>query len=218
MSVVQTTVSRAKPGRSHDIPALALEAAKLFERHGAGESRLLVAGLAGEATGTYVFTTEFANAEAWGACSDGLNADQETQALLDRVNSETSPIVIENMSLGIDIPLGRTAASGRGRIIEAHVSRALPGRFEAALELANVAFDFLESHGAVGCRLMQLNDAGVLSECLVASWEFESARAAGKLADAYFSDLAAQPVMQLMTGAGTPITTITSGMYTEIPL
>jgi hypothetical protein len=30
--------------------------------------------------------------------------------------------------------------------------------------------------------------------------------------------LAAQPVMQLMTGADAPITTITSGMYTEIPL
>ena len=91
MSVVQTSVSRVNPGRSQDVPALALEAAKLFERHGSGESRLLVAGLAGEATGTYVFTTEFANGEAWGAWSDGLNADPETQALLDRVNSDDEP-------------------------------------------------------------------------------------------------------------------------------
>jgi hypothetical protein len=218
MSVVQTTVSRAKPGRRQDVTALAVEAAKLFERHGAGESRLLVAGLAGETTGTYVFTTEFANGEAWGAFTDALNADPETESLLDQVYSDASAIVIESMSLGIDIPLGRSGATGRGHVLEAHVSRALPGRFEAALELASVAFDFLESHGAVGCRLMQLNDAGLLSECLVASWEFESARAAGKLADAYFSDLAAQPVMQLMTGADAPITTITSGMYTEIPL
>ena len=218
MSVVQTTVSRAKPGRRQEVAALALEAAKLFERHGAGESRLLLAGLAGETTGTYVFTTEFANGEAWGACTDALNADAETAALLDRVYSDASPIVLESMSIGVDIPLGRAAAAGRGSVIEAYVSRALPGRFDAALELAGVAFDFLESHGAVGCRLMQLNDAGLMSECLVVSWEFENARAAGKATDAYFTDPSAQSLAQIITGADSPITPITSGMYTQIPL
>jgi hypothetical protein len=218
MSVVQTTVSRAKPGRRHDVIALAVEAAKLFERHGAGESRLLSAGLAGEATGSWIFTTEFANGEAWGAWSDRLNADSETEALLDRVTDDTSPIVMESTSIGIDIPLGRAAVAGRGHVVEAHVSRVKPGRFEGALELANVAFDFLEANGAVGCRLMQLQDAGMMSECLVASWEFEDSRTAGKMADAYFSDLAAQPVLQLMMGADSPITTVTSGMYSEVPI
>ena len=127
MSVVQTTVSRAKPGRRQEVAALALEAAKLFERHGAGESRLLVAGVAGETTGTYVFTTEFANGEAWGACTDALNADAETAALLDRVYSDPSPIVLESMSIGVDIPLGRAAAEGHGSVIEAYVSRDCPG-------------------------------------------------------------------------------------------
>ena len=103
-------------------------------------------------------------------------------------------------------------------MIEAYVSRALPGRFDAALELAGVAFDFLESHGAVGCRLMQLNDAGLMSECLVVSWEFENVRAAGKATDAYFTDPSAQSLAQIITGADSPITPITSGMYTQIPL
>lgn len=218
MSVVQTTVSRAKPGRRQDVIALAVEAAKLFERHGAGESRLLSAGLAGETTGTWIFTTEFANGEAWGACSDALNADPETEALLDRVYDEPSPIVLESMSLGVEIPLGRDAATGRGGIVEAHISRVKPGKFEGALQLANVAFEFLESQGAVNCRLMQLQDAGLMSECLVASWEFESIRAAGKAGDAYFSDPLAQPVMQLLVGADSPITTLTSGMYSEVPI
>lgn len=218
MTVVQSTVSRARPGRRQDVIALALEASKLFERHGSGENRLLTAGLAGEATGTYVFTTEFANAEAWGAFSDALNQDPETEALLDRVYAEGSPIIIDNMSLGVEIPLGRPASAARGHVIEAHVSRPLPGRFDAALELAAMAFDFLEARGAVGCRLIQLNDAGQLSECLVASWEFESMRAAGAIADAYFTDPAAEPIMQLLTGSATPITTISSGMYSEIPI
>jgi hypothetical protein len=218
MTVIQSSVSRAKPGRRHDVIALAVEASKLFERHGAGESRLLAAGAAGEATGTYVFSTEFANAESWGACTDALNQDPETEALLERISVEASPLFLDNMSLGIVIPLGRPASTGRGRVVEAHVSRALPGRFDGALELAALAFDFLEAHGAVGCRMMQLNDAGMLTECLVASWEFESMRAAGAAADAYFTDPSAQPIMQLLTGTGAPITTVSGGMYTEIPI
>src|SRR5436305_5728204 len=129
MSIMQSTVTRAKPGRRHDAIAMALEASKLFERHGADDSRLLAAQIAGEVTGTHVFTTEFADGEAWGEFSDSLTADAELEALLDRVERDDSPVVMESMSVGNEIPLGRGGSTDRGPVVEVYVSRALPGRF-----------------------------------------------------------------------------------------
>jgi len=54
MSVIQSTVTRPKPGRRHDAVALGVEAAKLLERHGAANNRLLLGQPAGEATGSHV--------------------------------------------------------------------------------------------------------------------------------------------------------------------
>ena len=58
MSLVQTTVTQAKPGRRHDAIAIGIEASKLLERHGADDNRLLVAQMAGEQTGTYAWKYE----------------------------------------------------------------------------------------------------------------------------------------------------------------
>jgi len=218
MTVIQTTVTRAKPGRRHDAIALALEASKLLERHGAADSRFLVAQMAGETTGTNVFTTQFENGEAWGEFTDSLYADAELDALLDRVQRDDSPVVTESMSIGNEIPLGRDGPSERGALIEAYISRALPGRFEGALELATVVFDFVERHGATNCQLMQLNSAGVMTECLVASWELDSMKALGRLGDTFGTDPEGQRIMEMLTGPNGPITTISSGIYSEIPL
>jgi hypothetical protein len=218
MTIMQTTVTRAKPGRRHDAIALALEASKLLERHGAEDSRLLAAQTAGEATGSHVFTTEFANGEAWGAFSDSLFADAELEALMDRVDRDDSPAVMESMSLGNEIPLGRDGPSDRGALVEAYISRVVPGRFAGALELATAVFDFTEQHGATNCRLLQLTSAGSLTDCLVASWELDSMRALGALGDAYGAEPAGQRIMEMLTGADGPITPVSSGIYVEIPL
>lgn len=218
MTLVQTSVSRPKPGRRMDGIALAVEASKLLERHGAADNRLLVADTAGEATGSYVFTTEFANSEAWGKLGDSLAADAELQALMDRIDGEGSPIVMESMSIGNEIPLGRNGSTDRGAVVDAYISRAIPGRFAAALELAVTVFDFVEAHGGTSCRLMQLSSAGTLTDCLVASWELESMTALGRLGDAYSSEPAGQRIVEILTGADSPITPVTSGIYREVPL
>ena len=168
MTVMQTTVTRAKPGRRHDAVALALEASKLLERHGADDSRFLVAQCAGEATGSHIFTTEFPNGEAWGAFNDSLSADAELEALMDRIDRDDSPVVIDAMSVGTEIPLGLDGPTERGAVIEAYISRVVPGRFAGALELATMVFAFVERRGATNCRLSQLNSAGSMTECLVA--------------------------------------------------
>lgn len=218
MPMMQTAVSRVRGGRSHDAIAMAVEASKLFERHGAADNRLLVAGVAGEMTGTHVFTTEWENGEAWGEFNDGLTSDAELEALLNRARSDDSPVEIVSMSLGNEIPLGRSGSRTRGSVVEAYISRCLPGRFDGALELAGAAFDFVEAHGGTNCRLIQLNSAGTLTDCLVASWELENVKAAGRLGDAYANDPDGQRVFEMLTGANAPVTPVSSGIYREIPL
>jgi len=218
MSLVQTTVTSAKPGRRHDAIAVALEASKLLERHGADDNRLLMAQMAGEVTSTHVFTTEFENGEAWGAFNDSLLADAELEALMTRVERDDSPVTLLSMSIGNEIPLGRNGSTDRGAVIEAYISRAVPGRFEGALELASDVFEFIEAHGGSRCRLLQLNSAGMMTECLVASWELENMRALGRLGDAFGTEPDGQRIAATLTAGDGPITTISSGIYVEVPL
>lgn len=218
MSLVQTTVTQAKPGRLHDAIAIGIEASKLLERHGADDNRLLMAQMAGEQTGTHAFTTEFANGEAWGAFNDSLLADAELEALMTRVDRDDSPVTVLSMSVGNEIPLGRNGPSAHGAVVEVYISRALPGRFEGALELASGVFDFIEAHGGSRCRLMQLNSAGSMTECLVASWELENMRAVGRIGDAFGTEPDGQRIAATLTAGDGPITTISSGIYVGVPL
>jgi hypothetical protein len=218
MSLVQTTVTQAKPGRRHDAIAIGIEASKLLERHGADDNRLLVAQMAGEQTGTHVFTTEFENGEAWGEFNDSLLADAELEALMNRVEGGDSPVTVVGMSMATEIPLGRNGPSDHGAVVEAYLSRALPGRFESALDLATGVFDFIEAHGGSRCRLMQMNSAGMLTGCLVASWELENMRALGSLGDAFGDEPDGQRIAATLAAGDCPITTISSGIYVEVPL
>ncbi len=218
MTVMQSTVTRSKPGRRHDAIALALEASKLLERHGASDSRFLVAQIAGEGTGTNVFTTEFDSGEAWGEFMDSLNADAELEALMNRVDRDDSPVVMQAMSVGTVIDLGRSGPTERGAYVEAYISRANPGRFTAALELGATVFDFVEACGATNCRLSQLSTSGSLTECLVASWELDSMKSLGRLGDTFGTDAEGQRIMEILMATDGPITPVASGIYTEIPL
>ena len=218
MTVMQTTVTRPKPGRRHDAIALALEASKLLERHGATDNRLLAAQIAGEATGSNVFTTEFDSGEAWGEFNDSLYADAELDALMGRVERDDSPVVMETMSMGSVIDLGRSGPDERGALVAANISRVHPGRFNAALELGASVFDFVERLGATNCRLIQLNSAGSLTECLVASWELDSMKSIGRLGDAFGTEADGQRVVETLAAADGPVVPVMSGIYTEIPL
>jgi hypothetical protein len=217
MTVIETSISRALPGRRQDAIAMGVEGAKLLERHGASV-RMFTGQPAGEASGTLAFTALYENLEAWGESTDSLAADAEVTALLDRLYGADSPIVIESMSIGTEIPLGRQARAGEGTVLEAYVSRPVPGRFEACLELASSVFDYVESKGATGCRLMQLTAAGSLTDCLVASWEFASMAALGRMGDSFGTEPEGQRIMEMLMGPSSPVTTVTSGIYTQIPV
>src|SRR5262249_1338853 len=159
--------------------------------------------------------SEFDTGEKLGATVDALVADAEYSAWLGRASSETSPAILLSRSIAIEIPLGRSGSTDRGSIVEVYLSRMIPGRLEAVLELSNAAFDFLEGNGATNCRLMQLQNAGSLSEALVATWEFDSMRTYGRAGDAMMTDPKGQGVMEMLTSATNPITVVTSSVYRD---
>jgi hypothetical protein len=215
MATSLTTVVRPKPGRLDDSLGLLVEVAKLLERHGSSDNRALVGGIAGEETGNIAFTSEFETGEQLGATIDALVADTEYSSWLGRASAESAPATMLSRSVGIEIPLGRTGATGRGSIVEVYLSRMIPGRLDATIELTNGVFDFLEANGATNCRLMQLQNAGSLSEVLVATWEFENMRAYGKAGDVMMTDPKGQSVMEILTSATNPITVVTSAVYRD---
>lgn len=217
MTIVHTTVTRAKPGRLHDAIAAGVEANKLFERIGAPDSRLLMAQVAGEQTGSGVFVTEFASGEDWGAFTDALLGDTELQAFGDRFEGEGSPIVMESTSTGVVLDLGRSGSTAHGPVVQSYVTRPTSGGGAAMLELTNAAFDFLEANGATNCRVMLLQNAGLMTDCMVASWELESLKALGRLADAWMSP-AGQKISERAASGDGGSTTISSGVYLEVPL
>ena len=218
MRVVHTTVSRAKPGRTNDAVGMAVEAGKLLTRHGADECRLLLAGTAGEASGTHIFVAQFSSWEAYGAASDEVEQDHEFEVRMDRLTRDDSPLVLMSQSLSTELPLGREARPVHGHIVEAYISRLAPGRLDSAMQLAGDVFDYVERHGAVNAQLSMQTAAGSLSDTLVASWEFDSMRALGKLGDAYMTEPEGLAILQRMTSSDCPVTTVTSGIYSDIPI
>jgi hypothetical protein len=217
MTIVHTTVTRAKPGRLHDAIAGGGEAKKLFERLGAPDSRLLMARVAGEQTGAGVFVTEFASGEEWGAFNDALYADPELLALADRFGGEDSPVTVESTSTASVVDLGRNGSTARGQVIQSYLSRPVPGHSSEMVGLAGAAFDFLEANGATNCRMMLLQNAGLMTGCLAASWEVDSVLALGRLADAWLTP-EGQEIMQRAGSAEAGSTTISSGIYVEVPI
>jgi hypothetical protein len=53
---------------------------------------------------------------------------------------------------------------------------------------------------------MQLSNAGMLTDCVVVSWEFANVKPLGKMGDAYGADPAGQSLMEMATGPNSPIT------------
>jgi hypothetical protein len=218
MTVFHSTMSRARPGRRHDAIAAAQVGKKLVEREGARDCRLGMATTAGEMSGTFIFTMQFDNNEDYGAFADKAALDMELSALMDRLDHEDSPTVLMSQSLGVEIPFDRPTKPGHGKVMEAYVGKALPGRFEGALDLARRTFDFVESKGAMNCHMISLLNAGMMTDALVVTWELENMRALGRLGDAYMSDPAGQEIFQMLTAADCPVTGMSSGVWQDIPL
>jgi hypothetical protein len=67
MAVVLSYNSQIKQGRRLDAIALAGEAAKLIERHGGGQTRLLLTSVAGEQIDAGTFVIQFDTLAAYAA-------------------------------------------------------------------------------------------------------------------------------------------------------
>ena len=218
MTVISSVTGTVKPGRFEDFLSQGLEVAKLYERLGANEVRLLNAAVAGEASNSWVFSTEFESGEAYGAFTDELLADPEMQSLLMRIRSADSPVDIQQLSLASEIPLDRKKKAGRGNIVEVYVSRITPGRLEEAIDSAKRALTFVERHGARNGGLYQMGAAGSGTGLTMVSWEFVNMRAAGKAADAWSTDPKGQALAAQMYDADSPTTMVFGGTYQVIPL
>jgi hypothetical protein len=216
MALMSISTGRCVPGRRDEFLALALEAMKLFERHGATHTRLVNAATAGESSNSYTMTNEFDTAAAYGTFADELFNDVEYDALTGRISAANSPLVIESRSVWNEIPLERRGPRAHGSILEAYVSELVPGQLEACLTFTAKAFAFLESKGATNCRLGRMALSGNSTEQLVATWEFASMRAWGTATDAWDGDPAAQALLATLLGTKSPIKPIWSGLYRDV--
>jgi hypothetical protein len=217
MGVVQAVIGRVQPGRYGDWLEMTRQAKPAIERLGAKNVRVLEAQMAGEEYGSIVFSTEFDSAQALGAHADRLASDAEVAGILGELRGAKSPFIAHTMSVSSEIDLGRVGEAS-GSAIWAFVSRPTPGRFEAAVALGSRFFDFMERHGARNCRLWNAGAAGSQTSTLIATLEFENLQAWGNATDALESDPEALSLTPVVQGSDSPITPLSSSVYTEVAL
>jgi hypothetical protein len=215
MRVFSSIRGTVKDGRIEEAAALAGEAAKLVGRHG-GDVRLFLV-TAGDEADTTLCNIEYESPEAMGRAFDKLNTDPELAAFSSRVKAQGSPTVIGSESIGMEVPNGRTAKPGRGSIIEVHSSTPKPGRMEQVVVESAEVCEFVEAHGAVNARLVQLTYAGPMSGLTALTWEHESWAAHAKVSDAWFSK-AGLALQAKFLNTDPPSVPIGGALYSEIPL
>jgi hypothetical protein len=218
MAVIQSTISRVKPGRYDDVLSLSLEAVKIHERLGVPTPRVMAATVAGEASGLCVFSTEHEDVDAYGHYTEVTMADQELQTLVSRSQVADAPSVVEQMSLAFEVPLGRSPQPGRGSLIELHVSRPTPGRLEETLAISRRLCDFVEANGAKNARLFQIAYGGLGSGLYLASWEFKGVGDWVRLSKTWQTDPEGLAIAASSSGPDPHSTLVFSGLYTEIPV
>lgn len=218
MTALTSTQFVVNPGRWDDATAVALEVSKLLDRHGARETRLFVAGAAGEATGACLFLAEYENAEALGAASDELNAGVEFQTVMARLRGPDSPVIITGQNIVSEIPLPRESNTQRGQILETHVSQIVPGRLEQLVELSTKCAEFVEANGATHATLASVGASGTFTNAISMSWELPDMKAWGRLADAWLADPAGLEIYQAVYGDNPPSTEVFTGIYRVVPI
>ncbi len=216
--IVRSWNLRPRPGRYDDALGLIAEGAKLAGRHGARNVRLTQAATAGPSTGVLVLTCEFENLAAYGAYLEDTMTDVEAQTHIHRIREAEAPFIYESTAVLTEVDLGREAAkAGRGRVLDVRFGRPLPSRWSDTLDITRQAFDLAERHGAVRCRLFELDHAGERSGMLCAVVEYNSMREFGMAGDAWLADEAGRSLTERMR-ADRPFEAVSSGLYTEVAL
>jgi hypothetical protein len=219
MPVVLSVVTKPAPGRLEESIELAEHGAKIMERHGAEQIRLLSAALGSESYGLMVLSSEFSSSEAFGKYYDSVMADDETRELLRRSAAASSPTAITSITTAVEVPTGRQSTGGRGPIVEVISSRLGPGQeLQPAIELGSRAFAVLERLGARRCRLWQQTVAGSQSELFASTIEWESMTAYGRAMDRFAEDPDGQAILAQVTGPKAAVVTQSHDIFAELPL
>jgi hypothetical protein len=216
MSVILSSGGRVKPGRYSDFLSQASQANKIYQRLGTRPPRLLTAGLAGEAFGTWTFSVEFEDLDSFGAISDEYQSDPEAQAFMFQLQDETNPSTLEQVNVCLEVPV-RESKGGRGSIVALYASKIHPGALERGLDLGARSCEFAEANGALDARMFNLIGSGSGTGVTVTMWELDSMRSYAKVIDAFTNEPAGQAIATAAASADTPVTGIFEAVYTEIP-
>lgn len=216
--IIRSWNLRPRPGRYDDSIGLITEGAKLADRHGAHDIRLTQAATAGVNTGVLVLTCGFDTLAAYGSYLDDTMVDPEAHSYSHRIREAEAPFSYESTALMVEIDLERASAkAGQGRVIDARLGRPRPGRWEDVLTFARAAFDLCDEHGAVGCRLFEMNHAGPMSGTLCAVMEYDSMREYGEAGDRWRADEPTRRLVDAMR-SDSPFEPVSSGLFTEVAI
>src|SRR5262245_40783718 len=103
MAVVTVSPTTIKPDQYEEFVAHIRKVKGIIEKNGAKNVRLLAGLVAGEATESFVFTSEADDFAAAGAIMDKSLADPEIVALMS--TGPESPLVGYQISMWVDVPL-----------------------------------------------------------------------------------------------------------------
>ena len=163
-------------------------------------------------------TCEFDNLAAYGSYLDDTLVDSEAHSYNHRIREAEAPFSYESTAVLVEIDLGRaTGKTGRGRVLDARLGRPRPGRWDDIMGFARDAFDISDTHGAVGCRLFELNHSGPQTGLLCAVMEYNSMREFGEAGDHWRTDDAARRLVDAMR-SDSPFEPVSSGLYTEVAI
>jgi hypothetical protein len=218
MTVVASVVSKAAPGRLEELLEMTRYGAKIMERLGASNLRLLNGSCAVEAFGLLILSAEFPTGEAWGRYSDLAQSDEELQTLARRSQMRDSPGITLGVTTAAEIPTGLPAWT-QAPIVEISVVRPAPGaEIQKAIEIGGQALGVFQRLGAQRCRLWQQAIAGAQTSTLVSTVEWANTAALGKALDNFADDKDGQAVISATQGLKPVVVTLSHDVFTQIPL
>lgn len=103
--IVQSYISRPKPGQLEAALELTRRAFRFFEKHGAVSTRMFQQTIAGSQSESLVAAWEFESMQALGKASDAIINDPEGIALAQSVAQADTPVIVLNAAIYREVPL-----------------------------------------------------------------------------------------------------------------
>jgi hypothetical protein len=103
--IVQSYISRPKPGQFEAALDLTRRAFSFFEKHGAVSTRMFQQTVAGSQSESLVASWEFESMQALGKAGDAIINDPEGIALAQSVAQADTPVIVLNAAIYREVPL-----------------------------------------------------------------------------------------------------------------